>query len=190
MGLRTAEHRVDRLRGIVAAEHRRHQGTRREVLDEVMAGDPRIVLIANPGADLYGSDRMTVESVKALVTAGYRVFVTVPGPGPLIGLLTEAGATVLEQPTPIIRKSLLSPAGLVQLAKETAVGLGTVLAVAQAHQRRNCGGQHDHPAAVVPAGSAGGTSGGLPCPRGGGHGEPGAPHCPVPAARVLPADRH
>ena len=48
-----------------------------------MAGDPRIVLIANPGADLYGSDRTTVESVKALVTAGYRVFVTVPGPGPL-----------------------------------------------------------------------------------------------------------
>ena len=85
-----------------------------------MAGDPRTVLIANPGADLYGSDRMTVESVKALVTAGYRVFVTVPGPGPLIELLTEAGATVLEQPTPIIRKSLLSPPGLVQLAKETA----------------------------------------------------------------------
>lgn len=84
-----------------------------------MAGDPRTVLIANPGADLYGSDRMTVESVKVLVAAGYRVFVTVPGPGPLIDLLTDAGATVLEQPTPIIRKSLLSPGGLVQLVRET-----------------------------------------------------------------------
>lgn len=84
-----------------------------------MAGDPRTVLIANPGADLYGSDRMTLESVKALVAAGYRVFVTVPGPGPLIDLLTDAGATVLEQPTPIIRKSLLSPRGLVQLVRET-----------------------------------------------------------------------
>jgi len=83
-----------------------------------MAGDPRTVLIANPGSDLYGSDRMTVESVKALVTAGYRVFVTVPGPGPLIQLLTDAGATVLEQPTPIIRKSLLSPGGLLQLLTE------------------------------------------------------------------------
>ena len=38
-----------------------------------MAGDPRTVLIANPGADLYGSDRMTIESVKALVSGGYRV---------------------------------------------------------------------------------------------------------------------
>ncbi|MFT3970697.1 MAG: glycosyltransferase family 4 protein [Micropruina sp.] len=89
-----------------------------------MAGDPRTVLIANPGADLYGSDRMTVESVRALVGAGYRVFVTVPGPGPLIALLTEAGATVLEQPTPIIRKSLLSPSGLVRLARETLQSWG------------------------------------------------------------------
>lgn len=85
----------------------------------MMAGDRRTVLIANPGADLYGSDRMAVESVRALVTAGYRVFVTVPGTGPLIELLTDAGATVLEQPTPIIRKSLLSPRGLVQLVQET-----------------------------------------------------------------------
>lgn len=84
-----------------------------------MAGDPRTVLIANPGADLYGSDRMVIESVKALVGGGYTVFVTVPGPGPLIELLTDAGATVLEQPTPIIRKSLLSPKGLLQLVRET-----------------------------------------------------------------------
>lgn len=89
-----------------------------------MAGDRRTVLIANPGADLYGSDRMAVESVKALVGAGYRVFVTVPGDGPLIELLTDAGATVLEQPTPIIRKSLLSPKGLAQLIKETVLAWG------------------------------------------------------------------
>lgn len=88
-----------------------------------MAGDPRTVLIANPGADLYGSDRMTVESVKALVAAGYRVFVTVPGPGPLIELLTDAGATVLVQPTPIIRKSLMSVRGLLKLFRE-AVSAG------------------------------------------------------------------
>lgn len=84
-----------------------------------MSGDANTVLIANPGADLYGSDRMVVESVKALVGAGFTVFVTVPGPGPLIELLTAAGATVLEQPTPIIRKSLLSPRGLLQLVSET-----------------------------------------------------------------------
>lgn len=88
-----------------------------------MAGDPRTILLANPGADLYGSDRMVVESVKALAAAGYRVFVTVPGPGPLIELLTGAGATVLEQPTPIIRKSLLSATGLLQLLRETTRSL-------------------------------------------------------------------
>ncbi|MGC3953803.1 MAG: glycosyltransferase family 4 protein [Propionicimonas sp.] len=89
-----------------------------------MAGDPRTVLIANPGADLYGSDRMVVESVRALVEGGFTVFVTVPGPGPLIELLTGAGATVLEQPTPIIRKSLLSPRGLLQLVAETLSAWG------------------------------------------------------------------
>lgn len=89
-----------------------------------MAGDPRTVLIANPGADLYGSDRMVVESVRALVEDGFTVFVTVPGPGPLIDLLTRAGATVLEQQTPIIRKSLLSPRGLLQLVAETLSAWG------------------------------------------------------------------
>ena len=83
-----------------------------------MAGDPRTVLIANPGADLYGSDRMAVETAKALVDAGFRVVVTVPGPGPLIGHMTDVGATVIEQPTPIIRRGLLSPRGLLQLAGE------------------------------------------------------------------------
>ena len=87
------------------------------------AGDRDVVLVANPGADLYGSDRMAVECVKALVGAGRRVVVTVPGPGPLIELFTEAGATVLQQPTPIIRRSLASPKGLLQLLREL---LGTL----------------------------------------------------------------
>ncbi|MEA5116804.1 MAG: glycosyltransferase [Propionicimonas sp.] len=89
-----------------------------------MPADPRTVLICNPGADLYGSDRMVVESVRALVEGDFTVFVTVPGPGPLIDLLTGAGATVLEQPTPIIRRSLLSPGGLLQLARETLSAWG------------------------------------------------------------------
>jgi glycosyltransferase involved in cell wall biosynthesis len=46
------------------------------------------------------------------------VVVTVPGPGPLIRHLTDAGATVVEQATPVIRRSLLSLRGFVQLARE------------------------------------------------------------------------
>lgn len=84
-----------------------------------MVGDPRTVLIANPGADLYGSDRMAVETVKALVDAGFRVVVTVPVSGPLIRHMTDVGATVVEQPTPIIRRGLLSPRGILQLVGET-----------------------------------------------------------------------
>jgi len=79
-------------------------------------GDPNVVLIANPGADLYGSDRMVLETVRALVRAGRRVVVTVPAPGPLVQLLEEAGAEVVECRTPIVRKGLLSPRGLVDLA--------------------------------------------------------------------------
>ncbi len=84
-----------------------------------MAGDDNTVLLVNPGADLYGSDRMAIESVRALVRSGRRVFVTVPGPGPAVELLTEAGATVLEQPTPVLRRSLASASGLLHLLRES-----------------------------------------------------------------------
>lgn len=83
-----------------------------------MAKDMRAVLVTNPGADLYGSDRMVLESVSALVAKGLRVTVTVPEQGPLVKLLTEAGAGVVQQPTPVIRKSSLSPIGLLRLASD------------------------------------------------------------------------
>lgn len=81
------------------------------------------VLLANPGADLYGSDRMALESARALIDAGCRVVVTVPGPGPLIGLMTGAGATVVELPAPVVRRGLLSASGLVQLSRQALSGL-------------------------------------------------------------------
>ncbi len=78
------------------------------------------VLIANPGADLYGSDRMVLETVAALAGAGYRVILTVPGPGPLIEAAQTFGAEVVQAPTPIIRKSAMRPRGLVTLLATTA----------------------------------------------------------------------
>lgn len=86
--------------------------------------EPRPVLLANPGADLYGSDRMLVETVKALVESGRPVVVTVPEDGPLTALLTQAGARIEVLPTPIIRKSALSPRGLVGLIGEAIAALG------------------------------------------------------------------
>lgn len=84
-----------------------------------MTKDPRTVLVTNPGADLYGSDRMALESVRALLAADLRVIVTVPETGPLVDLLQELGAEVIQQPTPVIRKSSLSPSGLLRLAGDT-----------------------------------------------------------------------
>ncbi|MFT4258385.1 glycosyltransferase family 4 protein [Microbacterium sp.] len=82
-------------------------------------GDPNVVLIANPGADLYGSDRMALETVRALVGEGRRVVVTVPHTGPLVPLLERAGAEVVECATPIVRKGLLNPRGLWELVLTT-----------------------------------------------------------------------
>ncbi|MGO1384473.1 MAG: glycosyltransferase family 4 protein [Arachnia sp.] len=84
-----------------------------------MAGNARSILITNPGADLYGSDRMTLESVRALISGGMHVTVTVPALGPLTEALGEAGADVVVQRTPILRKSSLSPAGFLRLTRDT-----------------------------------------------------------------------
>lgn len=81
----------------------------------MVTGDPNVVLIANPGADLYGSDRMVLETVRALVGAGRRVVVTVPHTGPLVPLLEDAGAMVVECVTPVVRKGLLNARGLIEL---------------------------------------------------------------------------
>ena len=81
------------------------------------------VLVVHPAADLYGSDRVLLESVQALLDRGDQVAVALPGPGPLVDQLRGRGALVEFCPTPVLRKSLLSPAGLLGLAGETARGL-------------------------------------------------------------------
>ena len=42
-----------------------------------------VVLLAHPSAELYGSDRVFLESVSALVLAGKSVVVSLPVTGPL-----------------------------------------------------------------------------------------------------------
>lgn len=83
----------------------------------------RTALVAHSGADLYGSDRMLLESVSALRQAGWDVVVTVPGDGPLLDRLRAAGATTVVCPTPVLRASALSPRGMVGLLRETVAGL-------------------------------------------------------------------
>jgi glycosyltransferase involved in cell wall biosynthesis len=67
------------------------------------------VLVAHPGAELYGSDRVVLESVVAMTSAGATVDVTVPEQGPLVGRLEHAGAEVLLEPDLVLRKRVLRP---------------------------------------------------------------------------------
>lgn len=87
----------------------------------VSAARGRTVLIANPSADLYGSDRMMLEGVRGLVELGWHVVVTSSDDGPLIPLLRAAGADVVFLAAPVIRKSALRPGGLIRLLREIAV---------------------------------------------------------------------
>lgn len=73
------------------------------------------VVLAHPSPDLYGSDRMLVESVRAL-TPDWRVIVTLPADGPLSQALRDAGAEIVVLPVPVLRKAYMSPLGLVRLS--------------------------------------------------------------------------
>ncbi|WP_426302608.1 glycosyltransferase [Arthrobacter sp. R-11] len=80
------------------------------------------VLVAHPSADLYGSDRVLLETVDGLLRHGARVLVTVPAPGPLVAGLHARGVNVVYCPTPVLRKSFLSPAGALKLAAAAVRG--------------------------------------------------------------------
>jgi glycosyltransferase involved in cell wall biosynthesis len=72
--------------------------------------------MAHPGAELYGVDRVFIESVVAAVNHGARVTVVLPQPGPLVAELERLPVTIRFCHTPVLRKSLLRPKGLVSLA--------------------------------------------------------------------------
>lgn len=67
------------------------------------------VLCVHPGAELFGSDRMFLESVAGIRAAGCEVTVLVPQNGPLVERLAATGARVRITPMLVLRKSLLSP---------------------------------------------------------------------------------
>ncbi|MBC7518307.1 MAG: glycosyltransferase family 4 protein [Microbacteriaceae bacterium] len=81
------------------------------------------VLVAHLGSELYGSDRVLLESVVGLVGGGNRVVVALPSAGPLVAALTTSGARVVICPTPVLRRSVLRPRGMVRLLADTARGL-------------------------------------------------------------------
>lgn len=87
----------------------------------------RPVLFVHPSAELYGSDRVFAESVRALVDSGREVLVALPADGPLVPLLRSCGARVLRCPTPVLRKSALRPLGLLGLLRDCLRALPIML---------------------------------------------------------------
>lgn len=97
-------------------------------------GVPDSVLVAHPSAELYGSDRVLLESVSGLIEDGRQVVVALPGPGPLEAALVERGAQVVHCPTPVLRKSALSPRGLVRLAGQALGSIGAARRLVAGHR--------------------------------------------------------
>lgn len=83
----------------------------------------RTVLIAHPGAELYGSDRMVLESLRSLTGESQRAVLVVPTRGPLVEAAASEGYEVLICSTPVISKAALGPAGLLALLRATARAL-------------------------------------------------------------------
>ncbi|MDE0805346.1 MAG: glycosyltransferase, partial [Acidimicrobiales bacterium] len=77
------------------------------------------VLVVHPGAELYGSDRVMLESVDAFRERGWTVDVSLPGGGPLVDELEARGTTVHLVRTPVLRKAYLRGLGPLRLVIET-----------------------------------------------------------------------
>ena len=82
------------------------------------------LLVAHPSAELYGSDRVLLESVEALVRDDFDVVVALPTSGPLIAELERRGAAVVLCRTPVLRKSALRPIGMLRLLVDCVRGAG------------------------------------------------------------------
>lgn len=90
-----------------------------------MGGTTRTVLLVHPGAEMFGSDRMLLESAVGLVETGARVVVALPDRGLLDEALRAAGAEVVVVPMLVLRKVLLTPRGLPVLVRDALRGLGS-----------------------------------------------------------------
>jgi glycosyltransferase involved in cell wall biosynthesis len=82
--------------------------------EDLAAGARPRLLVVHPGSELYGADRMLLESATALARR-FTVTVALPGPGPLVGELEARGVRVEQVPMPVLRNAALRPRGFVRL---------------------------------------------------------------------------
>lgn len=84
------------------------------------------VLVANPSADVYGSDLQMLESVAALREQGVRVVVVLPTLGPLVSALRAHGAEVRVLEFPVLCRAAASPRGMAHLAPAVGRAVPTI----------------------------------------------------------------
>ncbi|MGY1771713.1 glycosyltransferase [Blastococcus sp. SYSU D00813] len=92
---------------------------------------PRL-LVVHPGSELYGADRMLLESATALA-GRFELTVALPGPGPLVRELEAHGVRVELCPMPVLRNSALRPAGFLRLVADAVRGTVPALRLLRRH---------------------------------------------------------
>ncbi|RBY94252.1 glycosyltransferase family 1 protein [Blastococcus sp. TBT05-19] len=90
------------------------------------------LLVVHPGSELYGADRMLLESATALA-GRFAVTVVLPGPGPLVAELEARGVAVELCPMPVLRNSALRPRGALRLLADAVRGLVPALRLLRRH---------------------------------------------------------
>lgn len=86
--------------------------------------DHDAMVVAHPSPDLYGSDRVLLETLSSFAASGQRVVLTLPESGPLVSEAVERGVDVQIRRSPILRKSALTLGGAVTLLRETIQAWG------------------------------------------------------------------
>lgn len=85
---------------------------------------PRTVLYLHSSAGHYGADRQLRAIVTGLDPERYAALVVLPQAGPLARDLRAAGVDVIVRPLAVLRRSLMSPRGLGQVARAFAADAG------------------------------------------------------------------
>lgn len=71
--------------------------------------------MVHPGSELYGSDRVMLDTAVAAVEHGWTVVAVTPTTGPLTDRLVSIGVQTLTIDFPVLRKAAMSPGGILRL---------------------------------------------------------------------------
>jgi glycosyltransferase involved in cell wall biosynthesis len=85
------------------------------------------VVVVHPNTDLYGSDRMLLRAVLALRDASDEVELHVPAEGAFTRELGRLAIPWQQTAFPVLRRTLLNPSGLYQLARQLITSLPAVV---------------------------------------------------------------